>query len=107
MECEIFLTKWQKMYTIFEEEGETMEEDAKTRFLFRRVNNSDLQKSIEALKYQMPTNPSGKVSYTISAIILSTYVSKFARIRIQEQECERCQYRRWVPRQYLKIWRNN
>ena len=37
MEFELFLTKCQKMYSIFEEEGEAMDEDAKIRFLFKRV----------------------------------------------------------------------
>ena len=41
-----------------------MEEGAKIRFLFKQVDHSDLHKSIEALKYQMETNPSGTVSYT-------------------------------------------
>ena len=59
MEFELFLTKWQKMYIIFEEEGKPNEEDAKTRFLFKQVKHSDLQKSIEALKSQIETNSLG------------------------------------------------
>ena len=47
------------MYNTFEEKGETMEEDAKIHLIFKRVKNSDLQKSIEALRSQMATNPSG------------------------------------------------
>ena len=35
MAFEVFLAKWQKMYDIFEEEGEPMEEDAKIRFFFK------------------------------------------------------------------------
>ena len=62
---ELFHTKLQNMYNIFEEEFELMEEDAKIRFLFKWVEYLDLQKSIEALKAQMITNPSGTVSYTI------------------------------------------
>ena len=50
------------MYNKFEEAGEPMEEDAKTRFPFKRVWHSGLQKSIEALKAQMKTNPLGTVS---------------------------------------------
>ena len=62
------------MYNIFEEEGEPMEEDAKKSFPFKIVEHSDLQKSIEELKYQMETNPSGKVPYTSSDNHLSTAV---------------------------------
>ena len=40
MKFELFLTKWQKMYNIFEEEGETMEEDAK---IFFSLNGSSSQ----------------------------------------------------------------
>ena len=46
---ELFHTKLQNMYNIFEEEFELMEEDSKIRFLFKWVEYSDLQKSIEAL----------------------------------------------------------
>ena len=44
MVFELFLTKCQKMYNIFEEEGEPMEEDAKIRFIFKIVDNLDLHK---------------------------------------------------------------
>ena len=53
-----------------------MEEDSKTRFLFKRVKHSDLQKSIEALKAHMATNISGKVSYTTASKNLSTAFSE-------------------------------
>ena len=51
-----------------------MEEDAKTRFLFKQVEHSDLHKSIEALKPQMVTNPSGTVSCNTSDNHLSTAI---------------------------------
>ena len=54
-----------------------MKEDDKIYFLFKRVEHSDLQKSIEALKYQMATNPSGKMSYTTEAYYLITAVYEF------------------------------
>ena len=41
---ELFLSKLQKMYNIFEEEGDPMEEDAIIRFLFKRVEHLDPQK---------------------------------------------------------------
>ena len=54
-----------------------MEEDAKTRFLFKQVEHSDLHKSIGALKYQMETNPSGTVSCAKETDNLNTAVSEF------------------------------
>ena len=65
------------MYNIFEEEFEPVEEYAKIRFIFKRVEHSDLQKSIEALKSQMETKPSGTVSYTTASNHLITAVSEF------------------------------
>ena len=62
------------MYSTFEEEGKPNEEDAKTRFLFKQVKHSDLQKSIEALKSQIETNSLGTVSYTTSSNNLSTSI---------------------------------
>ena len=44
MEFQLFLTKWQNMYNIFEEEGEPMEEDDIIIFLFKRVKHSYPQK---------------------------------------------------------------
>ena len=41
---ELFISKWQKMYDIFEEEVEPMEEGAKIRFLFKQVYHWSLQK---------------------------------------------------------------
>ena len=61
MAFELFLTKCQNMYNIFEEEDEPMEADYKTHFLFKWIYQPDLQKSIEALKAHMATKPSGTV----------------------------------------------
>ena len=38
------LAKFQKMYKIFEEEGEPIDKDSKIRFLFKRVEHTDLHK---------------------------------------------------------------
>ena len=74
MVFELFITKLQNMYNIFEEEGEPTEEYAKIRFLFKQVKYLDLTKSIEALKYYMETNLLGAVSYTTSANSLITSI---------------------------------
>ena len=44
MVFELFLNTCQNMYTIYEEEGKPMEEDANIRLLFKRVKHSNLQK---------------------------------------------------------------
>ena len=38
MDVKLFLTKCQNMYNILEEEGESMEEDAKISFLLKKLN---------------------------------------------------------------------
>ena len=76
MQFETFLTQMQKMFNIFEKEGEPMEEEAKIRFLFKKVQNNDLQKSVEALKAQQTTSPPGTVTYVTAANHLSTAVSE-------------------------------
>ena len=53
-----------------------MEEDSNICFRFKRIEDSDLQKSIESLKYQTETNISGTVSYTTSESHLITAVSQ-------------------------------
>ena len=42
MPFERVLTKCQKMYNIYEQEGEPMSEEAKIRFLFKKVVHTDL-----------------------------------------------------------------
>ena len=76
MQFETFLTQMQKMFNIFDKEGEPMEEEAKIRFLFKKVQNNDLQKSVEALKAQQTTSPPGTVTYVTAANHLSTAVSE-------------------------------
>ena len=75
MAFELFITKFQDTYSIFEEEDQPLEKDAKIRFLFKLVEHSDLHKLIYGLKYQIATNLSGTVSYTTAANHLSTSVS--------------------------------
>ena len=74
MSFENFLTQCQKMYNIYEKEGEPMPDDAKTRFLFKRVQHSGLRGAIEALRAQMTAGV--VVSYTMAANHLSTAVSE-------------------------------
>ena len=70
---ESFLTGCQKMFNIYEREGEPMAEDAKVRFLFKKVQHKDLQPAIEALQAQITTG--SNINYTRAANHLSAKVS--------------------------------
>ena len=74
MAFEVFLTNCQKMFNIYEQEGEPMADDAKTRFLFKKVQHPGLQTAIAALRVQM--NLGSAVTYTMAANHLSTAVSE-------------------------------
>ena len=76
MAFETFLTKCQSMFNIYEQEDELMEEDAKIRFLFRKVQHPVLDKTIKALKATIATSPAGTITYTTAANHLSTAVSE-------------------------------
>jgi len=73
---ETFLTKCQKMFNIFEKNGEGMEEDAKIRFVFKQIHNKDLQHDIAALKATITTSPPGTITFTTVCNHLSTAVSQ-------------------------------
>ena len=74
MTFESFLTGCQKMFNIYEKEGEPMTDDAKTRFLFKQVQNASLHGAIKALKAQQTAGVN--VTYTMAAKHLSTAVSE-------------------------------
>ena len=74
MAFETFLTQCQKMFNIYEKEGEEMLDEAKARFLFRKVQHAGLRSYINALK---ATQTTGTVtSYTMATNNLSTAVSE-------------------------------
>ena len=73
---EMFLTKFHKMFNIYEKEGEPMLGDAKLLFLFDRTNHDSLQVEVEALKANITTGT--PVNYTTSANQLTTAVSQLA-----------------------------
>ena len=74
MSFEIFLTRCQKMFNIYEKEGEPMQDDAKIRFLFERTQHPNLQGHVNALKANITTG--ADVSFTTAANHLSTAVSE-------------------------------
>ena len=71
---ETFLTRCQKMFNIYEKQGEPMLEDAKVRFLYQRTQHSGLHGHVQALKASITTGTA--VSYTAAANHLSTAVSE-------------------------------
>ena len=70
---ESFLTGCQKMFNIYEREGEPMAEDAKVRFLFKKVQHKDLLAAVEALQAQITAG--SNITYTKAANHLSAKVS--------------------------------
>jgi hypothetical protein len=74
MTFETFLTQCQKMYNIYEKEGDPMSEDSRIRFLFKKVQHPGLQGAIEALKARLATNDA--ITYTQAANHISTSVSE-------------------------------
>ena len=74
MSFEGFLTQCQKMYNIYEKEKEPMTDEAKVRFLFKKVQHPGLRGSIDALKAQQTAGTD--VTYTMAANHLSTAVSE-------------------------------
>ena len=61
------LTKCQKIYNIYETHGEEMSEEAKIRFLFKKIGHEGLSKKIEAMKTKIATEAVGAVTYTTVA----------------------------------------
>ena len=73
MPFETFLTNCQKMFNIYDKEGEPMPEAARVRFLFKKVQHKDMQLSIESLQAQQTAGTI--ITYTMAANHLTTKVS--------------------------------
>ena len=69
----IFLDRMQKMFNIYEEEGEEFTENAKLRELFKQVQHPQLQDTIKALKVRFDMEG---ITYTQAANHLTTTVSE-------------------------------
>ena len=74
MPFETFLTNCQKMFFIFDKEGEPLTEEAQIRFLFKSIHHADLQATVEALKAQRIGG--ADLSYVQCANHLATAVSE-------------------------------
>ena len=84
MYLDIFLTQSQKMLNIYKKKVEEISNEAKVQFLFRKVQNTGLRSSIDALKASQMRSTT--ISYTMAANHLSTatselteYIAKNAR----------------------------
>ena len=53
-----------------------MTEDAKIRFLFKKIQHSGLESDVEAMKAKITTEPPGTVTYTTVANHILTAVSE-------------------------------
>jgi len=78
MNFETFLTQCPKMFNIFEKEGEAMAEEAKVRFLFRKIEHQGLRNSIEALKALETTGTA--ITYTTAANHIASAVSELPEV---------------------------
>jgi len=65
MNFETFLTQCQRMFNIFDKKGEVMAEEAKVRFLFRKIEYPGLQGAIQAFNASIATGTA--ISYTTAA----------------------------------------
>jgi hypothetical protein len=74
MSFENFLTQMQKMFNIYEKEGEAIHENEKLRLLFKKVQHKDLDSTIKALKAQQTAGTN--ITYTMAANHLSAAVSE-------------------------------
>ena len=72
MSYESFLAKLQKMFNIFADEGEPMEESAKTRLLLKKIQSPHLSQAVAAVRIQ---DNLGKISFTEAANHIATEIS--------------------------------
>ena len=85
-----FLDRMQKMFNIFQEEGEELTENAKVRELLKRVQNNQLQDTVEALRVRLDLDG---ILYTEAANHLTSAVSELPKYllarRVSSLKCIR------------------
>jgi hypothetical protein len=64
------------MFNIYEVHGEAMTEEAKIRFIFKKINHEGLQSTLDAMKTKIATEVAGAVTYTTVVNHLATAVSE-------------------------------
>ena len=77
-----FLDSLQRMFTIFEDEGEPLTERAKHDELLTRVQNSALAAAVAQLRYQLNTTG---VSFTVAANHLNSEVAQTPDYRVSRR----------------------
>lgn len=83
MAFETFLTQMQKMFNIYETEGEPINEDQKIRLLFKKIQHKDLEPAISALQTQQTLGQA--ITYTMCANHLSARVSELPEFIIKNR----------------------
>ena len=76
MAFEVFLSKCQKMFNIFETQREPMPEEARIRFLLKKTQCPQLQTMVASLKTRMTTEPPGTIRYPTVSNHLASCVSE-------------------------------
>ena len=74
-----FLDRMQKMFNIFQEEGEELTENAKVRELLKCVQNNQLQDTVKALRVRFDIDG---ISYTEAANHLTSAVSELPEYQL-------------------------
>ena len=77
-----FLDHMQKMFNIFQEEGEELSENAELRELFKWVQHPQLQDTVKVLKVRFDIEG---LTYTQAANHLSAAVSELAKYQIRQK----------------------
>ena len=86
---EIFLSKTQKMFNIFREQGEEKTEDEMIRFLLSKTQHRDLQSAVEALRTQITMG--NNITYTTAANHLSAAVSNLPEFNLRNRSISNVQ----------------
>ena len=76
MTFEVFCHKVQKMFNIFEQQKEPMSEEAKVRFLLKKIQHPQLEAVVESLKTRMTTDPPGTITVPLCCNHVASAVSE-------------------------------
>ena len=85
MNYESFLAKLQKMFNIFQDEGEPLEESAKTRLLLKKIQNPNLSQAVSALRIR--DNMEG-ISFTEAANHIATEIANLQETQFVSPRCQ-------------------
>ena len=76
MAFEVFLSKVQKMFNIYKDQEEPMTEEAKVRFLLKKVQCPGLVSAVSSLKTRISTEPPGTITFSLASNHLASCVSE-------------------------------